>query len=163
MPNASLCAITQGPGGPLAVVYGPAGITEVVTDVRSLDEASRRVGRDLTQAPLPDGVARALGTGDATALRFDLSSLTSFQRRVLEETVRIPAGQVMSYGELAVRVGHPGAARAVGSAMRANPIPVLIPCHRVVRSDGSIGNYSGGGPGRKRFLLAQEAASSLVA
>lgn len=84
----------------------------------------------------------------------DLSFLTAFQQAVLRECARIPRGEVASYAEVARRVGKPLACRAVGNTMRINPIPIVIPCHRVVGSDG-IGGY-GGGLAVKRQLLALE-------
>jgi O-6-methylguanine DNA methyltransferase len=86
----------------------------------------------------------------------DLTGVPAFMRRVLMETLTIPRGQVRPYGWLAAVTGQPRAARAVGSAMAHNPIPVLIPCHRVVRSDYSIGEYGCGGPDKKREILAAE-------
>jgi methylated-DNA-[protein]-cysteine S-methyltransferase len=67
-------------------------------------------------------------------------------------------GEVITYAELAVRAGSPGAARAAGSAMAANPLPVVIPCHRVVRADGAPGGYSAGGPAAKARMLREEGA-----
>ncbi|MCA1582425.1 MAG: methylated-DNA--[protein]-cysteine S-methyltransferase [Acidobacteria bacterium] len=81
---------------------------------------------------------------------------TAFQRRVWEELVRIPFGQRTTYGELARRLGRPAAFRAVGAANGANPIAIVIPCHRVVGSDGSLTGYGGGLP-MKEWLLAHEA------
>ncbi|MFN3763308.1 MAG: methylated-DNA--[protein]-cysteine S-methyltransferase, partial [Anaerolineae bacterium] len=69
---------------------------------------------------------------------------TPFQRRVWEELRRVPYGQTVAYGELARRVGRPGAARAVGRAVGANPVPIIVPCHRVVGADGSLVGYGGG-------------------
>ncbi|MBU6505104.1 MAG: methylated-DNA--[protein]-cysteine S-methyltransferase [Betaproteobacteria bacterium] len=85
---------------------------------------------------------------------FDISG-TPFQQAVWKALQRIPAGTVWTYGQLAARVGHPGAARAVGSACGANPIPFLIPCHRVVASNGGLGGF-GLGLAVKRALLARE-------
>jgi len=82
---------------------------------------------------------------------------TAFQRRVWEALRAIPAGETRSYGEIARRVGMPGAARAVGRACATNPVALLIPCHRVVRADGTAGEYAWG-PKRKRALLEREAA-----
>ncbi|MGD8554359.1 MAG: methylated-DNA--[protein]-cysteine S-methyltransferase [Anaerolineales bacterium] len=76
-------------------------------------------------------------------LRLDLSTTTPFQRRVLEETARIPRGSVATYGEIARRLGKPKAARAVGQALRNNPLPLIIPCHRVIGSDGSLTGFGG--------------------
>lgn len=87
----------------------------------------------------------------------DLSGKTGFQRRVLGQCRRIPAGRVVTYGELARRAGRPRAARAVGQTMASNPVPLIIPCHRVVASGGGLGGFSAeGGPGLKRRLLAHE-------
>ena len=88
--------------------------------------------------------------------RFDLSSLTSFQRSVLQKTSEIPRGEVRTYAWVAREIGNPRAVRAVGSALANNPVPLFIPCHRVVRSDGVIGNYGMGGPREKRRLLRLE-------
>lgn len=84
---------------------------------------------------------------------------TNFQIKVWEALLQIPFGRVASYGDLARRLGMPRASRAVGGAVGANPVPYLIPCHRVIRESGEIGNY-GEGPARKRAILAWEAARS---
>lgn len=81
---------------------------------------------------------------------------SAFQRRVWDELRAIPYGTTISYGELARRVGSPGAARAVGLANGRNPLPIIVPCHRVIGSDGRLTGY-GGGVERKRFLLELEA------
>jgi AraC family transcriptional regulator of adaptative response/methylated-DNA-[protein]-cysteine methyltransferase len=82
---------------------------------------------------------------------------TAFQRRVWEELRRIPLGETRSYGEIARALGQPHAQRAVGHACATNPVPLIVPCHRVVRGDGDLGGYRLG-PARKRKLLEQEAA-----
>lgn len=96
------------------------------------------------------------GRTDRLTVDVDLDPLPIFQRAVLEETRRIPRGTVATYGEIAARIGHPGASRAVGTALGHNPVPILVPCHRVVRSGGMIGSYSGGGPEMKRHILRLE-------
>jgi len=73
----------------------------------------------------------------------DLSGITPFQRQVLEETRKVPRGQVSTYAEIARRIGNPKAVRAVGQALRRNPVPIVVPCHRVIASDGSLGGYGG--------------------
>lgn len=93
------------------------------------------------------------------SLSTDLTGLTAFQRRVLRETERIPFARTMSYGELARRLERPDASRAVGAALARNPVPVVIPCHRVVRSDGTLGGYAAGS-GYKEQLLALEARAT---
>ena len=83
--------------------------------------------------------------------------MTEFQQRVLGWIQSIPPGEMMTYGEVAEGIGSPGAARAVGQALGANPVPIVIPCHRVIASDGSLGGYSGG-LHIKEFLLQHEGA-----
>jgi methylated-DNA-[protein]-cysteine S-methyltransferase len=87
------------------------------------------------------------------AVRMELCS--EFQRRVLFAEYEIPRGGVSTYGSIARRLGRPGAARAVGSALAGNPFPIIIPCHRAIRSDGTLGGYQGG-PEMKRALLEME-------
>lgn len=89
-------------------------------------------------------------------LPIDLSPVSEFDRRVLGVVREIPAGGVLTYADVARRIGSPSAARAVGNAVGRNPIPIVVPCHRVIRSDGTLGGYSGGGVGFKRRLLALE-------
>lgn len=84
---------------------------------------------------------------------------SDFQCQVWEALSRIPYGQALSYGELARALGRPGAARAVGQANGANPIPIVIPCHRVVATNGGLGGFSGGLE-TKRWLLAHEGAGT---
>ncbi|MGH7888495.1 MAG: methylated-DNA--[protein]-cysteine S-methyltransferase [Candidatus Binatia bacterium] len=92
-------------------------------------------------------------------LPVDLSSLTPFQREVLAVTRRIPVGQAWSYQRVARKMGRPRASRPVGQALGRNPIPIIIPCHRVIASDGTLGGYSGGsGLNSKRWLLHLEGA-----
>ncbi len=94
-------------------------------------------------------------------IEVDPGPLTDFQRRVLRRCRRIPYGKTLTYGELAAQAGHPGAARAVGNCMAANPVPLIIPCHRVVASGGKLGGYSAvGGLKMKRRLLELEAGTA---
>lgn len=95
--------------------------------------------------------------GGLPDLPLDLSTGTAFQRDVWQALRGIPAGEVRTYGEIAGTAGRPGAARAVGNAVAANPIVLLVPCHRVVPASGGVGGYSAvGGPGLKRELLQAE-------
>jgi O-6-methylguanine DNA methyltransferase len=103
-------------------------------------------------------IEEAIERGTPGKLPVDLRILTSFQEQVLRTTATIPKGEVRPYGWVARQVARPRAVRAVGSAVARNPIPLIIPCHRVVRSDGHIGNYSLGGPHNKLELLEHEGA-----
>ncbi len=85
--------------------------------------------------------------------------LTGFEKDVYRAIAKIPRGEVRSYGWVAGQIGRPGAYRAVGSALNKNPYPVIIPCHRVVRSDGSLGGFARG-PAAKRKLLEREGSAS---
>jgi len=90
-------------------------------------------------------------------LPLDLERTTPFQRNVLNTIRRIPAGTVWTYGQVAREIGKPKASRAVGQALGRNPVPIVIPCHRVIASDGGLGGYSGGGGlASKRLLLRME-------
>jgi methylated-DNA-[protein]-cysteine S-methyltransferase len=89
-------------------------------------------------------------------MSIDWSGLTAFQKQVLQATSQIPYGQVKTYGELARGIGRPGAARAVGRAEATNPFPLVIPCHRVLGSDGKLHGYGGGGIQVKAWLLNLE-------
>lgn len=117
---------------------------------RELDRPLRRVGS------VPERVAARVIEARGRDVEYDLRGLTEFERAVLLKTLEIPRGEVRTYSWVAREIGHPKAVRAVGSALANNPIPLLIPCHRVVRSDGIIGNYGAGGPSNKRALLSME-------
>ncbi|HLZ73224.1 MAG TPA: methylated-DNA--[protein]-cysteine S-methyltransferase [Dehalococcoidia bacterium] len=117
-----------------------------------------QAGRD-TAAPAK--IARGVQEHLAGRRRFaaiDLSWLPPFQQRVLEKTAEIPRGEVRPYAWVAREIGAPGATRAVGTALGHNPIPFIVPCHRVVRADGTLGEYSGGGPAHKERVLTLEGA-----
>jgi methylated-DNA-[protein]-cysteine S-methyltransferase len=98
---------------------------------------------------------------DFRDVRIDLEGLSAFQRDVLHQCRQIPYGKTVTYGELAAKAGYPRAARAVGNCLAANRVPLIIPCHRVVASDGRAGGFSApGGTEMKRRLLALEAGRS---
>jgi methylated-DNA-[protein]-cysteine S-methyltransferase len=90
-------------------------------------------------------------------IQVDLSRLTPFQRRVLLAAARVPAGEVVSYGDIARRIGQPKGSRAVGQALGRNPIPIVIPCHRVVAAGGRLGGYTGGLDIKKKLLRLEGA------
>jgi len=119
-----------------------------------------RLGRPVARVEVPpDRLARQVSgaiAGLDRRLRFDLTRLGPFEQDVLRKTAEIPRGEVRSYAWVAREIGRPRAVRAVGTALGNNPIPYLIPCHRVVRSDGTLGQYSAGGTNAKRAILQQE-------
>jgi O-6-methylguanine DNA methyltransferase len=120
----------------------------------------REFGRPVRPArALPERLATALRAalagGGGKGLRFDLGGLSEFEQAVLRKALEVPAGQVRSYTWVAREIGRPAAVRAVGSALARNPLPLLIPCHRIVRSDGRITGYIFGGAA-KRVLLRRE-------
>ncbi len=153
----------DGPVGALYVAFTDRGISHVCPTTwvgaepnRFLEEYRTRFGRPLRPATRPPaGVATALRTGRGSQLRYDLRGVGAFGRAVLAKTLEIPPGEVRPYAWIAREIGHPAAVRAAGSALGRNPVPILIPCHRVVRSDGATGNY-GFGPQLKVDLLQAE-------
>ncbi|MDE0188381.1 MAG: MGMT family protein [bacterium] len=157
--------VFESPLGSVVVAFNPLGVSAVDLFTEGFEERfADRFRRPLLEARPPrdwDGlIIRALAEGTPGALPVDFRSVTSFQRLVLEQTAAIPRGETRSYGWLANRTGRPGAARAVGQTMARNPVPLVIPCHRVVLSDGRIGHYGLGGAERKRRLLRVEGAIS---
>lgn len=147
-------SVYQAPVGDVAVMFTPAGVRQV----RLVEEVDPCAVEARPPRAWQGRIGRALEEGRPGDLPLDLSSVTPFRRRVLERAATIPKGEVRSYGWLARHVGKPGASRAVGSAMATNPVPLIVPCHRVVRSDGHIGAYSLGGPENKWRLLRHEGA-----
>lgn len=132
-------------------------------DAAFVAELRRRLGAEVVKAPerlRPVAAALAryfAGARHALDVPVDLAVATPFQRRVLLATRRVPAGRVVSYGDIARRIGQPRASRAVGQALGHNPIPIVIPCHRVVAGGGGLGGYTGG-LWIKKKLLAIEGA-----
>lgn len=151
----------ESPIGEVAVFFNPRGVSAV--DVADDGLESRfvdRFGRRSLRAEAPSAWRRliepAIEKGRPGELPVDLGSVTDFQAEVLRMTATIPQGEVRPYAWLAHEVRRPGAVRAVGSTMARNPVPLIIPCHRVVRSDGHIGAYSLGGAHNKQELLEHE-------
>ncbi|HEV8340433.1 MAG TPA: type II toxin-antitoxin system prevent-host-death family antitoxin [bacterium] len=159
------------PFGPVFVAYGGAGpvlVSQAASPVAFEREAERVLGSLPVADPQPPAELRAelmRAVRDRAPYRgpVDLTRVPPFERTVLQALRRIPAGQVRTYGEIARSLGKPAAARAVGTACARNPLPLLIPCHRVVRSDGKLGGYSmRGGVALKRQLLEAEGALSVL-
>ena len=153
------------PLGRVYVAWNAKGISSVM---RVADEATFRKefealhGRSVRRAApreIPGALRRAMETrsvADARRLKYDLRSCTQFEAAVLRKALEIPRGQVRPYNWIAREIGRPKAVRAVGTALANNPVPILIPCHRVVRGDGKIGNYGLGGPQKKTRILEAE-------
>ncbi|MEX1659124.1 methylated-DNA--[protein]-cysteine S-methyltransferase [Streptomyces pseudovenezuelae] len=156
--------------GPLLLAATDEGLVNVVfhaTDTvrdKALERLASRLGAEPVEAPGSPLLAEAIRQVEAYfagerhdfELPLDWSLISGFNRQVLRELASgVRFGQVVGYGDLAGRVGQPGAAQAVGTAMGSNPLPVVVPCHRVVESDGGIGGF-GGGLETKRKLLALE-------
>jgi O-6-methylguanine DNA methyltransferase len=148
--------------GAVIVTFNIRGVSSVDIAEGFADRYPQRFGRPLFRAEAPrewrDWIPEAIEKGTPGKLPVDLSPMTDFQRQVLETTATIPKGQVKPYGWVAREIHRPRAVRAVGTALAHNPVPLIIPCHRVVRSDGQIGNYSLGGPHIKVELLEHEKA-----
>ncbi|MCG3127311.1 MAG: Methylated-DNA--protein-cysteine methyltransferase [Phycisphaerae bacterium] len=153
--------------GWLAFVSGPRGLKRVYLPEPLRARLESRVRSDFADADENDGLLPVLArqlrqyfAGECVDFnaRFDWSGHGAFEVAVWKACGRIEFGQTASYKSLAQRVGHAGAARAVGTAMSRNPFPILIPCHRVLKSDGSLGGYSGAqGVRFKERLLNMEA------
>ena len=151
------------PAGVLDVAWNGEGVSAVRL-ARSGGDFERwftaRLGRRVVRAAqVPErlmGQIEDAIAGRSRRLRFDLGNLSAFEQDVLRKTLQIPRGEVRSYAWVAREIGRPRAVRAVGTALAHNPIPVLIPCHRVVRSDGTLGQYSMGGTAVKRDMLSRE-------
>jgi O-6-methylguanine DNA methyltransferase len=139
--------------------------TAALTEARIAEKsgAGKAAAAPLQIAALIEKVGKHLAgeLQDFRGIQVDLSAAAPFARRVLETTREIPAGRTVTYGELARSVGRPDAARAVGQIMAGNPIPLIIPCHRVVAAGGRPGGFSApGGRATKADLLAIERAGS---
>jgi methylated-DNA-[protein]-cysteine S-methyltransferase len=159
----------ESPFGDLLVAATPKGLVKVGflhtgSEDAMLQELAEQVSPRVVEAPARvDDVRRQLDEYFAgRRRRFELSTdrtlIRGFARAVLSQTAQIPYGSYLTYGEVAAEAGNPRAQRAAGSALARNPIPIVIPCHRVLRSGGVIGNY-GGGPEMKERLLHLEGAN----
>jgi O-6-methylguanine DNA methyltransferase len=148
----------------LALAASPAGITQVSLRrgrASAPPAAGGRIGAllDLARRELEEYLA---GQRTFFTVPVDLSRVPAFERSALEVAARIPYGEVRSYRWIAEQLGQPEAARAVGNAMAGNPIPIIVPCHRVVRSDGTLGGYSFGLVRKETFLALERGTSPYV-
>ncbi len=158
--------VMDSPIGPLRVAWNARGVSAVEEAPDDDAFAARfhaRTGRIAQRrAALPEELARKIArrlAGDRhNRIDLDLRGTTPFERVVWMKALEIPRGEVRPYGWVAAEIGRPRAVRAVGTALGHNPVPLIVPCHRVVRSDGMIGQYSLGGPHNKRAILTEEGA-----
>lgn len=151
------------PLGPLTVSASPAGLTGIRFGAAppATRPAAGRAARHLARAAAQ--LAAYLSGGlRAFDLALDLDGASAFDRLVYGAMLEVPYGELVAYGELAARIGRPTAARAVGGACNRNPLPVVVPCHRVVAADGTLGGY-GGGLDVKRALLHLERSGQVPA
>lgn len=142
----SFAMLEESPVGPVAIWATRNGIRRIgFVDQEFVAEHTDDISEDAQVKELLGQLAEYF-EGERTEfdVQLDLSGATEFQRQIYERLLEIPLGRVVSYGDLADELGEPGAARAVGQAVGANPLPVVIPCHRVVRSDRRLGGFSGG-------------------
>jgi methylated-DNA-[protein]-cysteine S-methyltransferase len=145
----------------------PRGLAYVGFEEEERDELLARLARELSPRILEhpaatDNVRRELdeyfaGRRTSFDLKLDRRLIRGIARDVLTTTAKVPFGRTTTYGAVAERIGRPRASRAVGNALGSNPIPIVIPCHRVLRAGGDVGGYAGG-PERKRQLLRLEGA-----
>jgi methylated-DNA-[protein]-cysteine S-methyltransferase len=153
------------PLGRLLVAMGKRGLVRVAYPDRPADEVLAELAgeispRVLESARSTQDVRRELeeyfdGRRRSFDVKVDLSAIQGFSRKVLQQTSRIPFGSVITYRDVATRAGSPRAVRAAGNALGANPVPIVVPCHRVVRTGGGLGGYTGGLE-RKETLLELE-------
>jgi methylated-DNA-[protein]-cysteine S-methyltransferase len=158
--------VTESPVGSLFVALTDRGLCRISYDPepeRLAEQLARTFGTRVLRVPKAvDPVVRELdeyfeGRRQSFDLPVDLRGRTDFSRAVLEKLARVPFGEVTTYGTLAAQAGRPRAARAVGTIMNRNPIPIVLPCHRVIGASGDLVGY-GGGLDRKRQLLDLESA-----
>jgi methylated-DNA-[protein]-cysteine S-methyltransferase len=151
--------IVDSPVGDLFVASTPRGLCRISYGVDGQDEAVARIfGARVLRTPLDD-VRRELdeyfgGRRQAFDLPLDLR-VAPFHEQVLLELARVPYGRTDTYGHLASLVGRPRAARAVGTVMNRNPIPIVLPCHRIVGANGSLTGYAGGLDAKRRLLALE--------
>jgi methylated-DNA-[protein]-cysteine S-methyltransferase len=151
--------VADSPIGALLVAVTDRGLCRISFDAdEGADRLSATFGRRVLRVPRRlDNVRRQLdeyfdGRREVFELEPDLRFVPDFHRRVLTELALVPYGQVTTYGVLAQKVGHPGSARAVGGAMNRNPIPIVLPCHRVIGANGNLTGYAGGIHVKRRLL-----------
>jgi methylated-DNA-[protein]-cysteine S-methyltransferase len=157
--------VADSPLGPLWVAVGPRGVVAIHYGARPDARELARITRAYGPGVLPDRrrCDRLLAELDqyfggrrrSFDIDVDLAPLSPFQRRILAATARVPYGELATYKQVARRAGNEQASRAAGGALNANPIPIVVPCHRVVGSDGSLVGYAGGLLIKRRLLALE--------
>lgn len=146
--------------GACGIEWNERGIERVVMRPRKMTGAAAKPPSYVREAARRITNHLAGKDDDLRDIKVDLSTFTPFTKKVYASLRKVPAGTVVTYGELAKRAGSPNAARAVGRAMATNPMPLIVPCHRVVASDGKLGGFSSSGGLRlKAQLLSLEGAA----
>jgi O-6-methylguanine DNA methyltransferase len=145
------------------VSWVAAGDDETVFEQTFRAKVGRQIERAATlPAKLRGAIERRVAGDRPVRIELDLRGHSPFEVAVWTKALEIPRGEVRPYGWIAAEIGRPRAVRAVGTALAHNPVPLVVPCHRVVRSDGFIGQYSMGGPEAKRRILGAEGVDTLA-
>lgn len=169
------CLVFDTALGFFAIAWSGHGLTRLVLPERSADAARARLGAQpaglapaIAEHALPVEIAglvaaiRRYGEGepaDFASVPVDMTEVDDFRRDIYAAARRLAHGEAVTYGELAARAGHPGAARETGTALGRNPVPLVVPCHRIVAAGGRLGGFSApGGATTKMRLLAHERA-----
>jgi methylated-DNA-[protein]-cysteine S-methyltransferase len=159
--------MVDSPFGPLLVAATKRGLVRLAYPHEDVDEALEELARAVSPRVLEapgrmDEIRRELdqyfrGDRQSFDVPVDFRLTRGFTQKILRITARIPFGSLLTYGQVATKAGSPRAYRAAGNALGSNPIPIVVPCHRVVHADGGLGGYTGGIE-RKQFLLRLEGA-----
>lgn len=163
--------VHESPYGPLVLAATSAGLVRVALSAENedavLDDLAQRISGRILKIDRPQ-ITKARtqldqyfdGKRKKFRLKFDWQLTHGFRREVLAATSEIPYGQTNSYTEVAVKAGSPKAVRAAGSALATNPLPIVVPCHRVLKSDGQVGSYLGGSSMKRELLEMEKARAS---
>jgi len=165
--------IMHSPLGPLWIAVGPRGVVNIHYGVTPDPRELARITRAYGPGVLPDrrSCDRVLteldqyfaGRRKRFDVEVDLAPLTPFQQRILMATARVPYGELTTYKVVARQAGNEQASRAAGAALGANPIPIVVPCHRIVAADGTLGGYAGGLAAKRRLLALERGKAEVPA
>ena len=165
--------IMDSPLGPLWIAVGPRGVVNIHYGVTPDPRELARITRAYGPGVLPDrrSCDRVLteldqyfaGRRKRFDVEVDLAPLTPFQQRILMATARVPYGELTTYKVVARQAGNEQASRAAGAALGANPIPIVVPCHRIVAADGTLGGYAGGLAAKRRLLALERGKAEVPA